>query len=66
MISKTIMYKLKFFKDAVWPIFSGKTFIFFKLSILENLEMTEIAGGGMFLRHYDAMRTKIDKLRSCS
>ena len=46
MISKTIMYKLKFFKDAVWPIFSGKTFIFFKLSILENLEMTEIAGGG--------------------
>ena len=40
--------------------------LFWKISLVfaENLEMTQIAGGGgrgsSSLRHYDAMRTKID------
>ena len=38
-------------------------FFFWKtIDSVENLEMTQIAGGGgsCSLRHYDAMRTKID------
>ena len=65
LISKTIKYKLdsssKMQFAFLYPKDIQKNF-WKTIDFVENLEMTQIAGGGgsCSLRHYDTMRTKID------
>ena len=56
---------MRFFKDVIYlSCYQGHLKRFFKKTIdfVENLEMTHIvgAGGSCYLRHCDALRTKID------
>ena len=59
-ISKTIKYKLD--SSSNMPFGKGIQKYFWKTIVfVKNLEMTQIAvEGSCSLRHYDAMRTKID------
>ena len=65
LISKTIKYKLDSLQRCNL-LFYPKDIRFFLWKTIDfavNLEMKQITkvGGSSFLRHYDAMRTKIDK-----
>ena len=65
LIGKTIKYKLDSSSIMQFSFFYSKdigNFLWKTIDLVENLEMTQTAGGGgsCSLGHYHAMRTKID------